>query len=252
MKAIVIIPARYGSTRFPGKPLALISGVPMIIRVCKQVEKASGNITFAVATDNKQIADLVVSEGYRVVMTDSKISTGTERCFVAAENMQTEFDVVVNVQGDEPFILPEQIEAILNSFEDDGVQIASLMKKIDSAEGLFNSNWVKVVVDKNRNAILFSRQPIPFIRGVEHTNWLNSYQYYRHIGVYAFRGDIIKQIRQLEVSELETAESLEQLTWIYNGYKIKMIETAFQSPAIDIPEDVNAVENFLKTNPDFI
>ena len=242
---IGIIPARYASTRFPGKPLALIGGKPMIQRVYEQARKALNVVV--VATDDERIADCVRGFGGVVVMTRADHKCGTERCCEAMSILNCPLStVIINIQGDEPFIQPEQIEAIKSCFSS-STQIATLVKPFteeDTLADLENPNTPKVVFDKDMNALLFSRSVIPYLRGVEKSEWLKKEQFYKHIGMYAYRADVLKQITSLSQTPLETAESLEQLRWLENGYKIKVAICHTASIGIDTPEDLLKVERF--------
>ena len=238
---IGIIPARYASTRFPGKPLADIGGKPMIQRVYEQAKKALN--TIVVATDDERIFDCVKQFGGEVVMTRADHRCGTERCVEAIERLAVSNErlVVINIQGDEPFIQPEQIEALKKCFEDPETQIATLVKpfaETDSVADLENPNTPKVVFDKDHNALLFSRSVIPFLRGIDKSEWLKQGKHYRHVGMYAYRAEVLKEITKLPQSKLEQAESLEQLRWLENGYKIKVAECQAASIGIDTPEDL--------------
>lgn len=238
MNFIGIIPARYQSTRFPGKPLAMLKNKPMIQWVYENVSKALDQV--CVATDDDRIVKAVENFGGKVVRTLPTHQSGTDRCAEAARLLSEkyDFDVVINVQGDEPFIQPEQIEALKASFNDQEVQIATLVKKMETAEELFNPNRPKVVLDKNQNALYFSRSPIPFIRGAEQQNWPGKITFWGHIGMYAFQAEILQQLTQLPQGKLELAESLEQLRWLENGFKIRTAETTCQTIGIDTPEDL--------------
>ena len=239
-KFLGLIPARYASTRFPGKPLADIGGKPMIQRVYEQVAQALPNVR--VATDDRRIAEAVESFGGRYIMTSDKHRSGTDRCAEALATAQKEdgreYGVVVNIQGDEPFIRPEQVELLASAFESEEVEIATLVKKADNAEDLFNPNKPKVVVGTNGNALYFSRSPIPFLRGVEQDEWHKRHRFFNHIGLYAYRADILPRLTKLQPGVLETCESLEQLRWLENGFKIKVLETSLESLSIDSPEDL--------------
>lgn len=241
MKYIGIIPARYGSTRFPGKPLAEISGKTMIRRVYEQACKCRALSEVVVATDHPLIYDHVKSFG-RVIMTSTSHQSGTDRCREAIEgtngNDYSAEDVVINIQGDEPLIHPRQIELLTDAFSGPDVSIASLMKKIESEGELFDENVVKVVVNANNNAIYFSRLPVPFYRGLAREQWLTKGTWYRHIGLYGFRVSALHAIGRLPASRLEQAESLEQLRWIEYGMKIHMIETNIQTLSVDTPDDL--------------
>ena len=247
MKFIAIIPARYSSSRFPGKPLADMAGKPMIQRVYEQVKKAVEEVW--VATDDSRIFDTVESFGGQAVITSSAHSSGTDRIEEAYSIISRKFDVIINVQGDEPFIQPEQIQALKDCFDGNEVEIATLVKpfkKEDGFDALFNSNSPKVVINKNDEAIYFSRSIIPYIRDVHHTGWLDKHTFYKHIGMYAYRSDILGDITRLPQSSLEKAESLEQLRWIENGYRIRVGYTDVETIGIDTPEDMEKALKFLK------
>lgn len=247
MKFIGIIPARYASTRFPGKPLADMNGKPMIQRVYEQVKDSLDAI--CVATDDSRIEQAVKAFGGQVVMTSDKHRSGTDRCYEAYQKIGQGFDVIVNIQGDEPFIHPEQIQALKDCFVYEDTQIATLVKPFhaddDFERTLFNPNSPKVVLNKNHEAMYFSRSIIPYIRGKEYTEWLSSHVFYKHIGLYAYQAQVLKEITQLSQSPLELAESLEQLRWIENGYKIKVGITEQETIGIDTPEDMEKALAFL-------
>lgn len=239
MKFIGIIPARYGSSRFPGKPLVDMAGKPMIQRVYEQVKLALDEVW--VATDDSRILNAVEAFGGNAVMTSPNHKSGTDRCKEAYEKINKPFDVVINIQGDEPFIQPEQIQAIKGCFDSGNVELATLVKpfkKEDGFDALFNNNSPKVVINKLDEAIYFSRSIIPYIRDVHHTEWLDKHTFYKHIGMYAYRIDVLKEITLLPQSSLELAESLEQLRWIENGYKIKVGYTGVETIGIDTPDDM--------------
>ena len=243
LRFVAIIPARYASTRFPGKPLVDIGGKTMIQRVYDQVSKVLDDVY--VATDDQRIFDKVRSFDGKVIMTSDAHRSGTDRCYEAFTKLDDWFDVVINVQGDEPFIQPEQIEALKNCFADDETQIATLVKKItdkDGVEVLFNPNSPKVVIDKQNNALYFSRSPIPYKRGSDEKNWMAEHDYYKHVGVYAYRSEVLSQIVQMPPSKLELAESLEQLRWLENGLKIKAGFTDVETVGIDTPEDLEKIK----------
>jgi 3-deoxy-manno-octulosonate cytidylyltransferase (CMP-KDO synthetase) len=242
----VIIPARYASTRFPGKPVVPIGGMSMVERVYRQAVHAVGEGKVWVATDDVRIAEHVQTFG-AVCMT-GECASGTDRCAEAARRLNLNTGVIVNVQGDEPFIRPEQISSLADLFSDPEVQIASLRKPIDDQDLVVSVNTVKVVCDRMNNALYFSRWPIPYRRENNRTALPD----YRHLGVYAFRAQVLQEVAALEPGLLETAESLEQLRWLENGYRIRMAETHFQSPAVDVPEDLAHVENYLKSHPDYL
>ncbi|MFH0894237.1 MAG: 3-deoxy-manno-octulosonate cytidylyltransferase [Bacteroidota bacterium] len=239
MKKIGIIPARYASSRFPGKPLADICGKPMIQHVYEQSLKAGLDV-LAVATDDKRIAECVTGFGGLAVMTSPLHNSGTERCFEASHALSSvqEEDIIINIQGDEPFIDPAQILLTASIFTDPEVEIATLVKKITSVDELHDANVVKAITDRFGFAIFFSRLPIPFCRDAENENWLEFHLYLKHIGLYAYRASILKDLVKLGPSPLEQAEKLEQLRWIENGFKIKTALTDSQSISIDTPADL--------------
>jgi len=243
MKFIGIIPARYASTRFPGKPLADINGKPMIQRVYEQVKIALDDVV--VATDDNRIESAVKAFGGAVVMTSNEHQSGTDRIAEAIEIIESEkkenYQVVINIQGDEPFIQPEQIIALKDCFQSPSTQIATLIKVIENPDEIFDMNKVKVVVNKNQRAMYFSRSPIPFLRGSDEKDWIKKQTYYKHIGMYAYRRDTLNEITKLPQSSLEIAESLEQLRWLENEYVIKTDITSHESIGIDTPEDLERV-----------
>lgn len=247
MKFIGIIPARYASTRFPAKPLAVLGGKPVIQRVYEQV---SGIFDEAyVATDDERIEAAVKAFGGKVVMTSINHKSGTDRCYEAFTKIGGGYDVVVNIQGDEPFIQPSQLEAVKACFEDPTTQIATLVKPFTTDDGfvaLENVNSPKVVVNANMNALYFSRSIIPYQRNADKQDWLAGHTYYKHIGLYAYRAEVLKEITSLPQSSLELAESLEQLRWLENGYTIKVGVTQVETIGIDTPEDLERAEEFLK------
>jgi 3-deoxy-manno-octulosonate cytidylyltransferase (CMP-KDO synthetase) len=240
---VCVIPARYASTRFPGKPLAIIGGKPMVQRVYEQASKALQWVY--VATDDKRIAEAVANFGGRYIMTAEHHQSGTDRIAEAADILGRKhgllFDIIVNVQGDEPFIKPEQIEMLLANFNNEKTDIATLVKKIDDEETLLNPNSPKVVLAKDMSAMYFSRSPIPYLRGKEHGNWASSGLYYKHLGIYAYRSASLTAITKLEQSGLELAESLEQLRWLENGFRISASVTDFESLAVDTPQDLERI-----------
>lgn len=247
MKFMGIIPARYASTRFPGKPLVDMNGKTMIQRVYEQVVKTVDLLY--VATDDVRIEANVKSFGGNVVMTSDQHRSGTERCYEAYQKVASGHDIIINIQGDEPFIHAEQIELLKNCFQQPDVQIATLVKFFDP-EGdfettLFNPNTPKVVLNKWNEAIYFSRSIVPYIRGEKHTEWLKMHTFYKHIGLYAYRSDVLKEIISLPPSTLELAENLEQLRWVENGYKIKVGITQQETIGIDTPEDMETALAFL-------
>ena len=243
---IGVIPARYASTRFPGKPLVEIGGKMMIQRVYEQVKNCLDEV--CVATDDQRIFDAVRSFGGNVVMTSEHHKSGTDRCKEALEKAGADFDVVVNIQGDEPFIQPEQIELIKGCFSSNDTEIATLVKPFspsDSIEALFNANSPKVILNSKSEAIYFSRAVIPYLRNSPKENWLKEQTFYKHIGLYAYRSDVLGRITELPQSLLEIAESLEQLRWIENDYKIKVAITHHETIGIDTPEDLALAEKML-------
>ena len=247
LKYIAIIPARYASTRFPGKPLAMLGGKPVIQRVWEQVSSVVD--AAVVATDDERIAQAVESFGGRAIMTAPNHKSGTDRCWEAYQKQGEEFDVVINVQGDEPFIAHSQLRAIMACFEDDNTDIATLVKPFAEEDGLSaleNPNSPKVVLDNDSCAVYFSRSVIPYLRGVEREDWLKHHTFYKHIGMYAFRRDVLGEVTALPQSTLEKAESLEQLRWLENGYKIGVGISDVETVGIDTPEDLERAEEFLK------
>lgn len=246
MKFIAIIPARYASTRFPGKPLADIKGKPMIQRVYEQVKFAVEEVW--VATDDDRIYNAVEAFGGKAVMTSTEHRSGTDRIDEAYNKIGKQFDVIINVQGDEPFIQPEQIESLKACFDSPDVELATLVKPFKQENGfdvLFNPNSPKVVINKANEAIYFSRSIIPYIRDAHHTEWLDNHIFYKHIGMYAYRSDILAEITKLPQSSLELAESLEQLRWIENGYRIRVGYTKLETMGIDTPEDLQKAIEFM-------
>ncbi len=236
-----IIPARWASTRFPGKPLADIGGKTMLRRVYEQASRSRSLQAVVVATDNDRIAEHVRSFGGRVVMTAADHPSGTDRCQEALLKLDTSFDYVINIQGDEPFIEPEQIDELASVLENGKVELATQMIEVDSHEILFDRGEVKIVLNDRSEALYFSRMPIPFLKGVDEKEWHTRHRYYRHVGMYAYRADILEQITRLPVSPLEKAESLEQLRWLEHGYRIRCVPTRFDSHCIDTPEDIEKV-----------
>lgn len=243
MKILGVIPARYASTRFPGKPLALINGKPMVQRVYEQALKANLH-EVVVATDDDRIADVVKSFGGNVVMTSSEHPSGTDRCAEAMAKYKSGWDAVINIQGDEPYIHPNQINILAALLQRAEVEIGTLVKKISQPEELLNVNTPKVVIDALGNALYFSRQPIPYKKGVEISEWVNQHTYYKHIGIYGYKSDVLPKLTQLKQSSLEVAESLEQLRWLENGYKIATGITVEETIAVDSPDDLLKAQSF--------
>ncbi|MCW2259934.1 MULTISPECIES: 3-deoxy-manno-octulosonate cytidylyltransferase [Sphingobacterium] len=240
MKVIGIIPARYASSRFPGKPLVDIGGKSMIQRVYEQVKNTSCLHEVIVATDDDRIAEHVKSFAGNVILTASSHQSGTDRCAEVIAKVSG-FDIVINIQGDEPFINPLQIELLASCFDKEETQIATLVKKIHTEDELFNVNIPKVVRNIAGQAIYFSRQTIPYLRGIEQKNWLSKHNYFKHIGIYGYRTDVLKELTQLPISILEETEALEQLRWIEHGYTIQTAETEHETIAVDTQEDLERI-----------
>lgn len=239
MKFIGIIPARYASSRFPGKPLADMKGKPMIQRVYEQVSKVLDNV--CVATDHPDIEAAVRAFGGNVVRSQKEHNSGTDRCCEAYHLLGGNEDVIINIQGDEPFIKPEQIEAIMACFDNPATEIATLVRPFDASEGweaLANPNSPKVVINRQGEAITFSRSVIPFLRGIAQEEWLARHTFYKHIGMYAFKAATLDAITALPQSSLELAESLEQMRWLENGYRIRVGITTQETIGIDTPDDM--------------
>lgn len=240
MKVIGIIPARYASTRFPAKPLIDIAGQTMIQRVYQQAKHAGSLHEVIVATDDQRIYDHVKSFAGNVILTDSQHQSGTDRCAEVIQNISG-FDIAINIQGDEPFIDPQQIDLLVSCFTDPAIEIATLVRKVESPEELFNENKPKVVLNNTGKAIYFSRQTIPFLRGIDQKDWLNHRPFYSHIGIYGYKTDVLLAISKLPLSELEKMEALEQLRWLDNGYSIQTAISNHSNDAIDTPEDLEAI-----------
>lgn len=241
MKIIGIIPARFASTRFPGKPLIEIHGKTMIQRVIEQAKKSSRLDQVLVATDDQRIADHVASLGEKAVMTSSEHASGTDRCLEALTKCDDTFDAVINIQGDEPFVDPSQIDALADLISRPEVKIATLVRKIEDYLLLLDNNKVKVILNIWGKAIYFSRQAIPYFKGEEMHNWHQRNDYFKHIGLYAYKVPVLHEICKLSPSGLERAESLEQLRWIENGFEIFAAITEIETPAIDTPQDLQKV-----------
>ena len=244
---MAVIPARYASTRFPAKPLALLGGKPIVQRVYEQVAKMVERVV--VATDDERIYDTEASFGGEVVMTSPNHKSGTDRCAEAYDKLGCEADIVINVQGDEPFIATEQIATLVKCFENEAIDIATLVKPFSAESGieaLENPNSPKVVINERGEAIYFSRSVVPYLRDVERSGWLKRHTFYKHIGIYAFRAKTLGEITQLPQSPLEQAEKLEQLRWLENGYRIGVGITDIETIGIDTPEDLERAEQFLK------
>ena len=243
MKFIGIIPARYASTRFPGKPLAMLGGRTVIQRV---YEQATAILDEAyVATDDERIFQAVEQFGGRAIMTRADHKSGTDRIEEAAEKIGTQADVIINIQGDEPFIQKSQIETLMHLFDEPSTQIGTLGKRFESIEAAMNPNSPKIVTDKRGFALYFSRSIIPYVRGKEQSEWLQHFPYLKHLGLYAYRREVLQEVTQLPQSPLEIAESLEQLRWLENGYRIRVGLTDVETVGIDTPEDLQRAEEFL-------
>ena len=240
MKFIGIIPARYSSSRFPGKPLAILGGKPVIEHVYRQVSSVMEDVF--VATDDRRIYDAVEAFGGKAIMTRNDHKSGTDRICEALEKVGGSFDVVINIQGDEPFIQKSQLETVMQCFDDPRTQIATLGKPFESMEAVENPNSPKIVLDNDGYALYFSRSVIPFVRGKEHEEWLSHFPYLKHIGLYAYRTEVLREVSKLPQSTLELTESLEQLRWLQNGYKIKVGLTDVETIGIDTPEDLQRAE----------
>lgn len=245
MKFIAIIPARYASTRFPGKPLATLAGKPVIQHVYEKVSSVVADTW--VATDDDRIFNTVEAFGGKAIMTRTDHKSGTDRIEEAVEKIGGEWDVVINVQGDEPFIHTSQIETVCRCFDDPSTEIATLGKPFgDNIEAISNPNSPKIVIDKRGYALYFSRSVIPYVRGKEVQEWAFSYPFLKHIGLYAYRRNVLKEVTRLPQGTLETAESLEQLRWLENGYRIKVGQTDIETIGIDTPEDLEKAEEYVK------
>jgi len=245
MKVLGIIPSRYESSRYPGKPLIDIAGKTMIQRVYEQTKKSVLINELVVATDDDRIFKHVQSFGGNVVMTSSSHTSGTDRCGEVIE-AYPEFDIVINIQGDEPLINPQQLDDVIGLFQHKTTQIGTLVKQMTTIDEVLNLNRVKVVLNHEKNGIYFSRSPIPYIANTNQNEWLNKAKFWKHIGIYAWRIDVLKAIVKLPKTELEQQESLEQLRWLYNGYKIATVETKIETPNIDVPEDLEKVLSLLQ------
>ena len=244
MTFTAIIPARYASTRFPGKPLAVLGGKTVIQRVYEQVSSMLSEVY--VATDDQRIFDCVASFGGKAMMTRTDHQSGTDRIEEAVEKTATQADVIINVQGDEPFIQPSQIQTLMQLFDDPSTQIGTLGKPFESLEDVENPNSPKIVTDNRGFALYFSRSIIPYIRGKAQTDWFGEYPFLKHLGVYAYRREVLAEVTKLPQSSLEKAESLEQLSWLQNGYRIRVGLTDVETVGIDTPEDLKKAELFLK------
>lgn len=245
MSVLAIIPARYASTRFPGKPLALIKDKSMLQRVYEQTKRSRRLAEVIVATDDERIEEHARRFGAEVILTRSDHPSGTDRCFEAYTKLNKKFDYVLNVQGDEPFLDPRQIDSLAEVC-DGKSEIITQMIKCNSHEVLFDTGEVKIVLNDQKEALYFSRSVIPYVKNMPEKDWHTQFDYYRHVGMYAYRVDVLEKICALKPSTLEKAESLEQLRWLENGYKIKCVETEFDSHCIDSPEDIEKVLRLMK------
>jgi 3-deoxy-manno-octulosonate cytidylyltransferase (CMP-KDO synthetase) len=243
-----IIPARYASSRFKGKPLVKILGKTMLQRVYEQAVKSKALHKVVVATDDERIYNHVLSFGGNVVLTASNHPSGTDRCWDALKQLPDNYQYVINIQGDEPFINPNQIDELAQVLLDGSTELATQMIAVDSHEILFDNGEVKIVLNTQQQALYFSRMVIPFIKGVPEKEWHVHHPYFRHVGLYAYRKDILEKITQLPVSSLEKAESLEQLRWLQHGFTIKCVPTTYQSHCIDTPEDIEKVLQLIDIN----
>lgn len=244
MKFIAIIPARYASTRFPGKPLAMLGGKTVIQRVYEQAVSVLDEAY--VATDDERIFQTVTGFGGQAVMTRTDHKSGTDRIEEAVEKLATDADVIINIQGDEPFIQASQIETLMHLFDDPETQIGTLGKPFETMEAVQNPNSPKIVCDRRGFALYFSRSVIPYVRNKEQQEWLQHFPYLKHLGLYAYRREVLHEVTQLPQSPLELAESLEQLRWLENGYRIRVGKTDVETVGIDTPEDLQRAEEFLK------
>ena len=246
MNFTAIIPARYASTRFPGKPLALLGNKPVIQHVYEQASSVLSDVW--VATDDDRIREAVEKFGGRIVMTRADHKSGTDRIEEAAEKTGTQADVIINIQGDEPFVQPSQIKTLMQLFDNADTQIGTLGKHFENIEAVNNPNSPKIVTDKQGFALYFSRSVIPYIRGAQDNEWLSHFPFLKHLGLYAYRREVLHEITQLPQSSLEIAESLEQLRWLENGYRIRVGLTDVETVGIDTPEDLQRAEEFLKNS----
>lgn len=244
MKFIAIIPARYASTRFPGKPLAMLGGKPVIQRVYEQAISVLGEAY--VATDDERIFHTVTDFGGKAVMTRNDHKSGTDRIEEAVEKLATDADVIINIQGDEPFVQASQLQALMQLFDDPETQIGTLGKPFENMEAVDNPNSPKIVCDRRGFALYFSRSVIPHVRGKERAEWIEHFPYLKHLGLYAYRREVLREVTQLPQTPLELAESLEQLRWLENGYRIRVGLTDVETVGIDTPADLERAEEFLR------
>lgn len=241
MKILGVIPSRFASTRFPGKPLVDIKGKTMIQRVYEQAKKSAYLTDVVIATDDERIYNHAKALNFNVVYTASSHESGTDRCAEVLKNSKEKYDIVLNIQGDEPYINPAQIDEVCSCFTDEKTDIATLIKKINTKNELFNTNKPKVVKSVNDFALYFSRQTIPFLRGIDTAEWITKQVFFKHIGIYGYRAEVLKKITTLPVSSLEKLEGLEQLRWLENGFNIKVKETYFEAISIDTPDDLKLI-----------
>lgn len=242
MSILGVIPARFASTRFPGKPLVVINGKTMIRRVYEQASASKQLAKVVVATDDDRIFSEVKSFGGEVVMTSGQHRSGTDRCAETVSKFPGDWNAVINIQGDEPFIQPEQIDLLAGLFSDNEVKIGTLVKKLSDPADLDNPNTMKVVLDAKNNGMYFSRSCIPFVRGAEKHEWLSKHFFYKHIGIYGYRTEVLLALTKLQPGKLEIAESLEQLRWLENGYAIRTAFTELETISIDVPEDLEKLK----------
>ncbi len=251
MRVLAVIPARYASTRFPGKPLATLGGESIISHVYHRVRRTEGIEDVVVATDDESICDHVESfaEEGTVMMTSDQHRTGTDRCGEVVQRLERQgytYDLVINVQGDEPFVDPAQLQTLIACFNDPEVLIATLATPVTSREELFSPNNVKIARAADGRALYFSRQPIPYRRDVDPDHWLDGATYLKHVGIYAFRADLLPELCRLGTGTLEDCEKLEQLRWLEAGFNIHVALTDHANIGIDTPEDLAAAEQLLK------
>jgi len=244
MKILGVIPSRYASTRYPGKPLISIQGKSMVQRVYERAMQSGALSKVIVATDDERIANHVAQFGGHCVITKAEHPSGTDRCYEALMQMEENYDYLINIQGDEPFLAPQQIDELASAC-DGKAELITQMIKVNSEEILFDTGEVKIVLNQEQEALYFSRMVIPFLKGIEQSQWHLNHNYYRHVGLYAYRTDILAAITKLKPSALELAESLEQLRWLENGFKVKLVQTAYESHCIDTPADLEKVLHLL-------
>jgi len=243
-KVVAFIPSRYGSTRFPGKPLALIAGTPMIQHVYERVLAAKKVNEVYVATDDKRIAQAVRNFGGQFIMTSPTLPSGTDRCAAAARKIKA--DIVVNIQGDEPLISPKTIDAAVSALlKSPDTVMATAAVELKNQDLLFSENVVKVVLDKNNDALYFTRSTVPFLRGVRQQNYLGTFKFLKHLGIYIYRSPFLQKLTKMKETPIEKAEKLEQLRVLENGYKIKVAIVDEDTISVDVPSDIAAVEDYI-------